>query len=166
MLSKEDLQEKLKEMKRLIDEQKLLQNTLAAKQTLQPRASISQQLPAKRADETVHSSKVNQEDLIQTEEDKMSSVKIAEERRPTVSQAHNRIRSQEDNTPPKSPQRRRLVPVELTNRQTPTQRTRTSSPEGDQKTQDLFLRRRIEQYQKRERELNEQIERLQGRVAS
>jgi hypothetical protein len=29
-------------MKRLIDEQKLLQNTLAAKQTLQPRASISQ----------------------------------------------------------------------------------------------------------------------------
>ena len=34
------------------------------------------------------------------------------------------------------------------------------------KTQDLFLRRRIEEYQKRERELNEQIERLQGRVAS
>jgi hypothetical protein len=37
-LSREDLQEKLKEMKRLIDEQKVLQSTLQAKQTLQPKA--------------------------------------------------------------------------------------------------------------------------------
>ena len=58
-LSKEDLQEKLKEMKRLIDEQKVLQSTLQAKQTLQPKAQISQQLAVKHADETVQSSKIN-----------------------------------------------------------------------------------------------------------
>lgn len=41
LLSKEDLQDKLREMKRLIDEQKVLQTTLQAKQTLQPKANIS-----------------------------------------------------------------------------------------------------------------------------
>jgi|LauGreDrversion4_2_1035121.scaffolds.fasta_scaffold525046_1 hypothetical protein len=55
--------------------------------------------------------------MIQTEEEKMSSVIMIEESKPTVSQGYGyRERSREKTPPPISPHRRRLVPVELTNR--------------------------------------------------